>query len=120
MKGLVYYWREISICFIVNLQVSISCLCNDSVFKFQIWVHGNSFESFLVAVANPNQQALEHWAQEHGTSGDFKSLCENPNAKEYILGELTKIGKEKKVPAEFALVYLSLNLLNDTVFIFWS
>ncbi|KAB5564603.1 hypothetical protein DKX38_004657 [Salix brachista] len=62
-----------------------------------IWVYGNSFESFLVAVANPNQQALEHWAQEHGISGDFKSLCENPNAKEYMLGELTKIGKEKKL-----------------------
>ncbi|KAJ6705430.1 LONG CHAIN ACYL-COA SYNTHETASE 4-LIKE [Salix purpurea] len=62
-----------------------------------IWVYGNSFESFLVAVANPNQQALEHWAQEHGISGDFKSLCENPNAREYILGELTKIGKEKKL-----------------------
>ncbi|KAF9685928.1 hypothetical protein SADUNF_Sadunf03G0105400 [Salix dunnii] len=62
-----------------------------------IWVYGNSFESFLVAVANPNQQALEHWAQEHGISGDFRSLCENPNAKEYILGELTKIGKEKKL-----------------------
>ncbi|KAL3599172.1 hypothetical protein D5086_007090 [Populus alba] len=62
-----------------------------------IWVYGNSFESFLVAVANPNQQALEHWAQEHGMSGDFKSLCENPKAKEYMLGELTKIGKEKKL-----------------------
>ncbi|CAK7335715.1 unnamed protein product [Dovyalis caffra] len=62
-----------------------------------IWVYGNSFESYLVAVANPNQQALEHWAQEHGISGDFKSLCENPKAKEYILGELTKIGKEKKL-----------------------
>ncbi|KAJ6695309.1 LONG CHAIN ACYL-COA SYNTHETASE 3 [Salix koriyanagi] len=62
-----------------------------------IWVYGNSFESFLVAVANPNQQALEQWAQEHGISGDFKSLCENPNAKEYMLGELTKIGKEKKL-----------------------
>ncbi|KAL9349849.1 hypothetical protein Peur_057104 [Populus x canadensis] len=62
-----------------------------------IWVYGNSFESFLVAVANPNQQALEHWAQEHGISGDFKALCENPRAKEYMLGELTKIGKEKKL-----------------------
>ncbi|XP_034894608.1 long chain acyl-CoA synthetase 4 [Populus alba] len=62
-----------------------------------IWVYGNSFESFLVAVANPNQQALEHWAQEHGISGNFKSLCENPEAKKFILGELTKIGKEKKL-----------------------
>ncbi|PSS11314.1 Long chain acyl-CoA synthetase [Actinidia chinensis var. chinensis] len=62
-----------------------------------IWIYGNSFESFLVAVVNPNQQALERWAEENGVSGDFNSLCENPRAKEYIRGELTRIGKEKKL-----------------------
>ncbi|XP_065858677.1 long chain acyl-CoA synthetase 4-like [Euphorbia lathyris] len=62
-----------------------------------IWVYGNSFESCLVAVVNPSQKALENWAQENGVSGDFKSLCENPKAKEYVLGELTKTGKEKKL-----------------------
>ncbi|KAF5734323.1 long chain acyl-CoA synthetase 4 [Tripterygium wilfordii] len=62
-----------------------------------IWIYGNSFESFLVAVVNPNKQALERWAEENGVSGDFDSLCENPLAKEYILGELTKVGKEKKL-----------------------
>lgn len=64
---------------------------------FQIWIYGNSFESFLVSVVNPNQQALEHWAQENGILGDFHSICENAKAKEYILGELSKLGKEKKV-----------------------
>ncbi|XP_022721382.1 long chain acyl-CoA synthetase 4-like isoform X1 [Durio zibethinus] len=62
-----------------------------------IWVYGNSFESFLVAVVNPNKQALEGWAAENGVSGDFDSICQNPKAKEYILGELSKIGKEKKL-----------------------
>jgi long-chain acyl-CoA synthetase len=62
-----------------------------------IWVYGNSFESFLVAVVNPNKQALERWAEEKGVSGDFNSLCENPKAKEYILGELSRVGKEKKL-----------------------
>ncbi|KAF3448699.1 hypothetical protein FNV43_RR09412 [Rhamnella rubrinervis] len=62
-----------------------------------IWIYGNSFESFLVAVVNPNKQALEHWAEEHGVSGDFNSLCENPKAKEFLIGQLNKIGKEKKL-----------------------
>nr|XP_016501799.1 PREDICTED: long chain acyl-CoA synthetase 4-like [Nicotiana tabacum] len=62
-----------------------------------IWIYGNSFESFLVAVLNPNQRAVEQWAQQNGVSGDFDSLCENPKVKEYILGELTKAGKEKKL-----------------------
>ncbi|XP_040987230.1 long chain acyl-CoA synthetase 4-like [Juglans microcarpa x Juglans regia] len=62
-----------------------------------IWVYGNSFESFLVAVVNPNKEALERWAEENGVNGDFNSVCESPRAKEYILGELAKISKEKKL-----------------------
>lgn len=62
-----------------------------------IWVYGNSFESFLVAVVNPNKQALERWAEENGVKGDFDSLCRNPRAKAYFIGELSKIGKEKKL-----------------------
>ncbi|CAL5383142.1 unnamed protein product [Camellia sinensis] len=61
------------------------------------WVYGNSFESFLVAVVNPNQQFLECWAEENAVAGDFDTLCENSTAKAYILQELTKIGKEKKL-----------------------
>lgn len=60
-------------------------------------MYGNSFESFLVAVANPNQQILERWASENGVSGDYNALCQNEKAKEFILGELVKMAKEKKV-----------------------
>ncbi|KAJ1284585.1 hypothetical protein BS78_03G216000 [Paspalum vaginatum] len=62
-----------------------------------IWIYGNSFESFLVAVVNPNKEALESWAAANGINGDFESLCQNSKAKEYILGELSRIGKEKKL-----------------------
>lgn len=62
-----------------------------------IWVYGNSFESSLVAVANPNQQALERWAEQNGVTGSFAELCEHPRAREHILAELTKIAKDKKL-----------------------
>lgn len=62
-----------------------------------VWVHGNSFESFLVAIVNPNKQAIERWAKENGVAGDYTSICENPKTNKYILGELAKIGKEKKL-----------------------
>ncbi|GMJ03862.1 long-chain acyl-CoA synthetase 4 [Hibiscus trionum] len=62
-----------------------------------IWIYGNSFESFLVAVVNPNKEALESWAADNNISGDFESICQNPKAKEFILGELAKTGKEKKL-----------------------
>ena len=48
-------------------------------------------------MVNPNKEALESWAAANGISGDFESLCQNQKAKEYILGELSRIGKDKKV-----------------------
>ncbi|KAL0408039.1 UNVERIFIED_CONTAM: Long chain acyl-CoA synthetase 4 [Sesamum radiatum] len=62
-----------------------------------IWVYGNSFESFLVAIINPNKQAVEQWAEKNGISGDFNGLCENTEVKNYFLGQLTRIAKEKKL-----------------------
>ncbi|KAK6116996.1 hypothetical protein DH2020_049240 [Rehmannia glutinosa] len=62
-----------------------------------IWIYGNSFEYFLVAIINPNKQAVEEWAEQNGIPGDFNALCENPIVKEYFLGELKRIAKEKKL-----------------------
>lgn len=62
-----------------------------------IWVYGNSFEAFLVAVVNPRKEALERWAEENGITMDFNSVCEDSRAKSYILEELTKIAKENKL-----------------------
>ncbi|XAR62970.1 Long-chain-fatty-acid--CoA ligase [Bertholletia excelsa] len=62
-----------------------------------IWIYGNSFESFLVAVVNPNKEFLESWAQENEVAGDFSTICENPKAKLYMLQELARTGKEKKL-----------------------
>ncbi|KAK2385230.1 Long chain acyl-CoA synthetase 4 [Trifolium repens] len=62
-----------------------------------IWVYGNSFEYFLVAVINPNKQALEAWAGKNDMKMEFDSLCEDSRTKSYILGELVKIAKEKKL-----------------------
>ncbi|KAJ4962983.1 hypothetical protein NE237_022922 [Protea cynaroides] len=59
-----------------------------------IWVYGNSFESFLVAVVVPERKAVEDWAAIHNETGDFKSLCKNPKARKYILDELNKTGQK--------------------------
>ncbi|KAF3328605.1 long chain acyl-CoA synthetase 4-like protein [Carex littledalei] len=62
-----------------------------------IWIYGNSFESYLVAVVNPNQEALEKWAQQNGEKGDYSDICANSRAKEYILEELAKVAKTNKL-----------------------
>ncbi|KAI3446056.1 hypothetical protein Pfo_002721 [Paulownia fortunei] len=58
-----------------------------------IWVYGNSFESFLVAVAVPERKALEDWAANNQEKGDLQSLCSNVKARKYILDELNTTAK---------------------------
>eukprot|EP00252_Welwitschia_mirabilis_P022615 TRINITY_DN6170_c0_g2_i2.p1 TRINITY_DN6170_c0_g2~~TRINITY_DN6170_c0_g2_i2.p1 ORF type:complete len:666 (+),score=118.51 TRINITY_DN6170_c0_g2_i2:100-2097(+) len=53
-----------------------------------IWVHGNSFESFLVAIVVPDPQQLINWANANGESGNVESLCKNKKANDYIRDEL--------------------------------
>ncbi|KAI7979814.1 Long chain acyl-CoA synthetase 2 [Camellia lanceoleosa] len=62
-----------------------------------IWVYGNSFESFLVAVVVPDRKMLEEWTANNNESGDFKLLCENLKARKYILDELNSTGQKHKL-----------------------
>ncbi|CAI0406754.1 unnamed protein product, partial [Linum tenue] len=62
-----------------------------------IWVYGNSFESFLVAVVVPDKQAIEEWAKQHNVEGDYKALCEDKNARNYVLDELNSTGKKHQL-----------------------
>ncbi|CAM8926552.1 unnamed protein product [Rhodiola kirilowii] len=62
-----------------------------------IWIYGNSFESFLVAVAVPEKAPIEEWARNNDLTGDFKSLCENPVAKKHILDALNATGQKHKL-----------------------
>ena len=63
----------------------------------QIWVYGNSFESTLVAVVVPNEEALKSWAAANGIDGDFGAVVGSPGTQEHVLSELTKTGKEGKL-----------------------
>ncbi|KAK7310370.1 hypothetical protein RJT34_07844 [Clitoria ternatea] len=62
-----------------------------------IWVYGNSFESFLVAVVVPDRKSIEDWALEHNLTDDFKSLCDNIKARKYILDELNNSGLQHQL-----------------------
>ncbi|KAL8189111.1 hypothetical protein R6Q57_029372 [Mikania cordata] len=62
-----------------------------------IWVYGNSFESFLVAVVVPDRIAIEEWATKNNESGDYVSLCKNSNVRKYVLDELNSEAQNNKV-----------------------
>ncbi|CDY46530.1 BnaC09g11030D [Brassica napus] len=62
-----------------------------------VWVYGNSYESYLVAVVCPSKIQIEHWAKEHNVSGDFETIGQNQKTKEFILGEFNRVAKDKKL-----------------------
>ncbi|XAR59509.1 Long-chain-fatty-acid--CoA ligase [Bertholletia excelsa] len=62
-----------------------------------IWVYGNSFESFLVAIVVPDRKALEDWAVNNDETPDFELLCKNLKARKYILDELNGTGQQNNL-----------------------
>ncbi|KAI3774760.1 hypothetical protein L1987_49322 [Smallanthus sonchifolius] len=62
-----------------------------------IWVYGNSFESFLVAVVVPDRMAIAEWAAKNNESGDYESLCKNSNVRKYVLDELNSEARNNKL-----------------------
>lgn len=67
---------------------------------------------------NPKTQAIERWAKDTGLSGDINSLCENPKVKDYILEQLTKLGKEKKVVSVYFGLLLPVSVIKNFSFYF--
>ena len=60
----------------------------------QIFIHGESLQSFLVAVVVPDPDVLPSFAAKIGVKGSFEELCQNQAVKEAILEDLQKTGKE--------------------------
>jgi long-chain acyl-CoA synthetase len=60
----------------------------------QIWVYGNSYESYLLAVVVPKERDLKSWASSAGVSGSFEEICKDPKAEKYICEEINKTGKK--------------------------
>lgn len=60
----------------------------------QIFVHGESLRSSLVAVVVPDPEVLPTFAAKLGVKGTFEELCQNQIVKDAILEDLKKIGKE--------------------------
>lgn len=64
----------------------------------QLWVYGNSFESCLVAVIVPTEDALKSWAASANLEArDRRSICKDPKTREWLLSEITRTGKEGKL-----------------------
>uniref|UniRef100_A0A8D0C273 Long-chain-fatty-acid--CoA ligase n=1 Tax=Salvator merianae TaxID=96440 RepID=A0A8D0C273_SALMN len=60
----------------------------------QVFVHGDSLQSFLVGVVVPDAETLPDLAAKLGVKGSYEELCRNETVKNAILMDLIKLGKE--------------------------
>ncbi|XP_003742810.1 long-chain-fatty-acid--CoA ligase 5 [Galendromus occidentalis] len=65
-----------------------------SPFVMQIFIHGDSLKSCLVAVVVPDPDYLLKWASQNRIGGTYEELCANKVVKKSILDDLLVTGKK--------------------------
>uniref|UniRef100_A0A8D0A792 Arachidonate--CoA ligase n=1 Tax=Sander lucioperca TaxID=283035 RepID=A0A8D0A792_SANLU len=60
----------------------------------QVFVHGDSLQSFLIGIVVPDPEVFVDWAKERGFMGSYEELCQNPDLKKAVLEDMTAVGKE--------------------------
>ncbi|XP_029311553.1 LOW QUALITY PROTEIN: long-chain-fatty-acid--CoA ligase 5 [Cottoperca gobio] len=60
----------------------------------QVFVHGDSLQSCLIAIVVPDPDVLPGLAKNLGCQGSIEELCKNTVIKKAILSDMTELGKE--------------------------
>lgn len=60
----------------------------------EIFLHGESTETFCICMGVPNKKALQELAASKGIEGSIEELCRNDQIRAEVLANLTKVGKE--------------------------
>uniref|UniRef100_A0A673JUH8 Arachidonate--CoA ligase n=1 Tax=Sinocyclocheilus rhinocerous TaxID=307959 RepID=A0A673JUH8_9TELE len=61
----------------------------------QVFVHGDSLQSYLIGVVVPDPEVFVDWAKERGIVGSYEELCQNPvSFNKAVLEDMTAVGKE--------------------------
>uniref|UniRef100_A0A8C5HBH6 Arachidonate--CoA ligase n=1 Tax=Gouania willdenowi TaxID=441366 RepID=A0A8C5HBH6_GOUWI len=55
----------------------------------QVFVHGDSLESFLIGIVVPNPEVFVTWAKDQGFVGSYEELCQNP----VMMKDMQAVGK---------------------------
>lgn len=65
-----------------------------SQYVHQVFVHGESLKSCVVAIVVPDVDVVKCWASENRIPGTLSVLCANPEVKRLIHDDMIAWGKE--------------------------
>ena len=75
----------------------IENILSTSPWILQLFLYGDSYQSYLIGILIPQQNEVMKWGKEHNVSGTFEELCKNEDLNLTILKDLATLGREKKV-----------------------
>uniref|UniRef100_A0A670Y6V9 Long-chain-fatty-acid--CoA ligase n=1 Tax=Pseudonaja textilis TaxID=8673 RepID=A0A670Y6V9_PSETE len=75
----------------------------------QVFVHGDSLQSFLVGIVVPDEETLPALAENLGIKGSFEDLCKNSVVKNAVLMEMNNLGKEAGLKTFEQVKYIYLH-----------
>jgi len=64
-----------------------------SKYVAQVFVYGNGYKSYTVAIIVPDAEVLEKYAREKKITGDMTTLCKKKEIKELIFNDLKQLEK---------------------------
>ncbi|XP_076846408.1 long-chain-fatty-acid--CoA ligase 1 [Brachyhypopomus gauderio] len=65
-----------------------------SVPVLQVFVHGDSLQSYLIGIVVPDPEVFVDWAKGRGIMGSYQELCQNPDMKKAVLEDMVTVGKQ--------------------------
>ncbi len=63
----------------------------------QVFVYGDSYQTYLVSVVVPKKEEVMAWAKEKGLSASFEELCLNKELNAVVVKDMNTLSREKKV-----------------------
>uniref|UniRef100_G3P9V3 Arachidonate--CoA ligase n=1 Tax=Gasterosteus aculeatus aculeatus TaxID=481459 RepID=G3P9V3_GASAC len=60
----------------------------------QVFVHGDSLQSYLIGIVVPDPEVFVDWAKGRGFVGSYEELCQNPDLKNAVLEDMNAVGKK--------------------------
>ncbi|XP_063163226.1 long-chain-fatty-acid--CoA ligase 5 [Candoia aspera] len=75
----------------------------------QVFVHGDSLQSFLVGIVVPDAETLPAFAENLGVKDSYEELCKNSVVNKAILMDMIKLGKEAGLKAFEQVKYIYLH-----------
>jgi long-chain acyl-CoA synthetase len=68
-----------------------------SKFVAQIFVYGDSFKNFLVAIVVPDPDVLLPWAKRQGYPENLVELCKDERVKKAVFASMTKVAQDSNL-----------------------